>query len=381
MPKIDIWMPLYIADYLSDTSHLNAFEHGAYLLLLLHEWRTGHLPNNMKRLCGVTRTEFLLSHTPSRAQEWLEYGPSIAENDSRSTESILHAWLQRLISEFFQQDEAGDWYSPRLEKEREKWMSKQNKATEKARNAVQARWAKYRKQAASQEENRGSSVPGHGDTPSITGAKHEIFPSSSPSPTLKAKYQRDFVPSVQERLGMGRLVRGSASAKAKTPLPPKRTSSQKLALPTPQKPSRAGVRPPTNGTFPTSGVESGRKGGKNRGAGGVSAASKPESAGKNGDGRFSMFKGEVFKYWSQFHKDRISEGLCPKNPLWGPREQKNLSELLRSHPDMDLRMFKQLMWTRALSEVSHTDPPYTWIASISRFSAGELDRFGKPKRA
>lgn len=41
MSTTDIWMPLFVGDYIRDTMHLSTEEHGAYLLLIMHYWVTG----------------------------------------------------------------------------------------------------------------------------------------------------------------------------------------------------------------------------------------------------------------------------------------------------------------------------------------------------
>lgn len=47
------WMPLYVADYRAKTTHLGALEHGIYILLIMHYWQEGSLPNDDRLLARI----------------------------------------------------------------------------------------------------------------------------------------------------------------------------------------------------------------------------------------------------------------------------------------------------------------------------------------
>lgn len=64
------WMPLYVAEYLADTGHLSAAEHGAYLLLIMHYWQKDGLPEDERQIARISRL------TPA---EWAESRDTLLE--------------------------------------------------------------------------------------------------------------------------------------------------------------------------------------------------------------------------------------------------------------------------------------------------------------
>jgi uncharacterized protein YdaU (DUF1376 family) len=110
MAKADAWMPLWIGDYLKDTSRLSLAEHGAYLKLLMDSWVNGPPSDDDAELCRV------LGCLPS---EWRRIRPKIAGFFAIS---------------------GGVWNHKRLKAEKAGAVEASGKAAAKARQAAEARW-------------------------------------------------------------------------------------------------------------------------------------------------------------------------------------------------------------------------------------------------
>jgi uncharacterized protein YdaU (DUF1376 family) len=106
------YMPLFVADYLADTAHLTAAEHGAYLMLVMNYWQRGKpLPADDKKLARIARMS---------DAEWL---------DARST-----------IAEFFVEAD-GAWTHKRVDAELAVAEEKTSKAKKAARISAEVRKA------------------------------------------------------------------------------------------------------------------------------------------------------------------------------------------------------------------------------------------------
>lgn len=104
MNSVKVWMPLYIGDYLADTIDLTNAEHGAYLRSMMAYWRKGEALSEieLRAICGK------------------EFGR---------------------VSQFFT-PEGGKWYQKRVEEELSKALDQRERAVEKSKKALLARYGK-----------------------------------------------------------------------------------------------------------------------------------------------------------------------------------------------------------------------------------------------
>lgn len=104
------YMPFFVGDYLADTAHLSAIEHGGYLMLIMNYWqRGGPLPADDRKLARIARMT---------DDEWSEARQNIAE--------------------FFECD-GGEWRHARIDREISIATEKSAKAKAAARASVASR--------------------------------------------------------------------------------------------------------------------------------------------------------------------------------------------------------------------------------------------------
>jgi uncharacterized protein YdaU (DUF1376 family) len=127
-------LPLFTDAYLADTTHLSDAEHGVYLLLLMHAWRSPgtRLPND---------------------KNWLA-------RKLRKTVEQVDAEVMPLVAEFFQND--GNWLiQKRLKKENE-YLTK---TRERQSGRAKSRW---NKEKSSCENDADPHSSGNAPTPTPT---------------------------------------------------------------------------------------------------------------------------------------------------------------------------------------------------------------------
>lgn len=118
------YMPMWIADYLADTTHLDCRLHGAYLLMLFAYWqKQAPLPDNDRQLAAITKS------TP-------------------------HAWraMRETLAEFFTIQD-GHWVHKRVESELSKARETIALAKNRGAAGAQGRWKNREAKNDVQAEN------------------------------------------------------------------------------------------------------------------------------------------------------------------------------------------------------------------------------------
>lgn len=189
MAKVDIWMPLYIGDYLSDTMHLGALDHGAYLLLIMHHWMTGPLPDDDKKLRRIAKLS---------PEEWEECRDTLAD---------------------FFTIEGGFWTHDRVNQELEAAEKRRKAASEngkkggrprKGRNPEKSHGLQKGKPNETQKKPIGFETETHSFP--LGKAKQNPEKSSSPSPShIKTPVPEEEVTTELDKYSEGEQVWGDAS--------------------------------------------------------------------------------------------------------------------------------------------------------------------------
>lgn len=161
--KVDIFMPIYIGDYLKDTVFLSTEEHGAYLLMLFACWQHGSIPNNDRVIRRITGLE---------ADAWEKSKP--------------------ILLRFFK-IKGDHLYHSRVERELVSAKEKKASFSERGKKGNEARWGSLNNPSRSPLANplakkEGIPKSSPSPSPSPTSLSPEST-SSSPTPSLSPEVQ------------------------------------------------------------------------------------------------------------------------------------------------------------------------------------------------
>jgi uncharacterized protein YdaU (DUF1376 family) len=213
-PKTDLWMPLWIGDYLADTMSLSTAQHGAYLLLLMAYWRNrGPLKNDDEDLRGIVKAD---------AGEWLVLREKVLARfftlDGDVTCHVtLHVWRHKRADE-------------------ELVLAAQNKEAQQARTA-KATAARLEKLNGGGDLPTGTNPPGGGSDGSRNDQRNvqrneapadhvTLSPSPSPPPSNPS--------------GSHSVAKATGAPAATPPPTPRPVAPKATPAPTPR-PARAPV--------------------------------------------------------------------------------------------------------------------------------------------
>ena len=177
----DIWMPIYIGDYLSDTLRLTTEQHGAYLLLIMDYWKQGAPPDKDEVLASITRCS---------KDAW--------------------AMLRPFLEPFFK-IQNGRWEHKRVEQEKAKAVAQSETFTKRASHAAKSRWGRRKSESY---------------TSSIVKAPPQAIVEHVPSPSPS------HVQKTQPEASNGKLecVRSAVNALIKRPPTDRWTYAEEHAL-------------------------------------------------------------------------------------------------------------------------------------------------------
>lgn len=328
-PKVDIFMPLYVGDFLADTLHLNTEQIGAFLLLLFHQWRKGHFAED--EIAQITR---------------------LAGSSNLSASSSAKQELSRLLApviELLARDGAGRLYSRRNDEEKRKWTDKKRVFTERARKGGLGKAKKMREDKANKE-------------PASSTLEGMLEPCTSSSP----ENQQQTPPTPPAAPG-GAAREPGPVLQATKPAPDHSAGKEKAK--STERPV-AGARSNPNGGNPHLDLAAS----KTRHLGEITDRTKngshPAKAPASPDRRFGVFQAEVSRWWAAHNP---KGGECP----WIRSDRGALIGFLSNAPSIKLEEFKRLLHNRADSEILPSSPPRKWLRDLLEYAHGPLDRYKK----